>query len=83
MFARRVIVEELLAGAGGGVPDDYKFFVFHGRCAFVQVDTGRFGASHAGLLPTGLEARATEWRTAVGSSGAAEALPTCRDDRGG
>ncbi|HYJ48611.1 MAG TPA: ATP-grasp fold amidoligase family protein [Microbacterium sp.] len=40
---RRVIVEELLAGADGGVPDDYKFFVFHGRCAFVQVDTGRFG----------------------------------------
>ena len=40
---RRVIVEELLAGAGGGIPDDYKFFVFHGRCAFVQVDTGRFG----------------------------------------
>lgn len=40
---RRTIVEELLAGAAGAVPDDYKFFVFHGRCAFVQVDTGRFG----------------------------------------
>lgn len=40
---RRVIVEELLAGAAGAIPDDYKFFVFHGRCAFVQVDSGRFG----------------------------------------
>lgn len=40
---RRVIVEELLAGADGGIPDDYKFFVFHGRCAFIQVDSGRFG----------------------------------------
>jgi hypothetical protein len=40
---RRVIVEELLAGTGGAIPDDYKFFVFHGRCAFVQVDSGRFG----------------------------------------
>ncbi|HEX5730976.1 ATP-grasp fold amidoligase family protein [Microbacterium sp.] len=40
---RRVIVEELLAGADGGIPDDYKFFVFHGRCTFVQVDAGRFG----------------------------------------
>lgn len=40
---RRVIVEELLAGADGGIPDDYKFFVFHGRCGFVQVDSGRFG----------------------------------------
>lgn len=40
---RRVIVEELLAGTDGALCDDYKFFVFHGRCAFVQVDSGRFG----------------------------------------
>lgn len=40
---RRVIVEEFLAGDDGGTPDDYKFFVFHGRCWFVQVDGGRFG----------------------------------------
>lgn len=40
---RRIIVEELLAGVDGAIPDDYKFFVFHGRCAFVQVDSGRFG----------------------------------------
>jgi TupA-like ATPgrasp len=40
---RRIIVEELLADADGAIPDDYKLFVFHGRCAFVQVDTGRFG----------------------------------------
>jgi hypothetical protein len=40
---RRVIVEEMLATADGSIPDDYKFFVFHGECAFVQVDTGRFG----------------------------------------
>ena len=24
------------------VPDDYKFFVFHGTCRYVQVDRGRF-----------------------------------------
>jgi len=40
---RQVIVEEMLAGPDGAVPDDYKFFVFHGECAYVQVDTGRFG----------------------------------------
>jgi hypothetical protein len=40
---RRLIVEELLAGSGGAIPDDYKFFVFHGVCRFVQVDAGRFG----------------------------------------
>lgn len=41
--SRRVIVEEMLVAPGGGIPDDYKFFVFHGECAYVQVDAGRFG----------------------------------------
>jgi hypothetical protein len=40
---RQVIVEEMLAGADGAIPDDYKFFVFGGKCTFVQVDAGRFG----------------------------------------
>ena len=40
---RRLVVEELLLGADGAVPDDYKFFVFHGTCRYVQVDRGRFG----------------------------------------
>jgi len=40
---RQIIVEEMLAGADGAIPDDYKFFVFAGRCAYVQVDSGRFG----------------------------------------
>lgn len=41
---RRVIVEELLVGRDGAIPDDVKFFVFHGACAFIQVDKGRFGS---------------------------------------
>lgn len=40
---RQILVEEFLIGPGAGVPDDLKFFVFHGRCRFVEVDTGRFG----------------------------------------
>jgi hypothetical protein len=40
---RRILVEELLIGDRGDIPDDYKLFVFHGRCEFVQVDSGRFG----------------------------------------
>ncbi|MCW2834369.1 MAG: hypothetical protein JWN68_2322 [Nocardioides sp.] len=39
---RRILVEEFLVGADGAVPDDYKFFVFHGTCRYVQVDRGRF-----------------------------------------
>lgn len=38
----RVIVEELLQDEHGGIPDDYKFFVFHGQVKYVQVDHGRF-----------------------------------------
>jgi hypothetical protein len=38
----RIIVEEALAAPGGGIPDDYKFFVFHGVCRYIQVDSGRF-----------------------------------------
>ncbi|WP_307787666.1 ATP-grasp fold amidoligase family protein [Mycolicibacterium sp. S2-37] len=38
----RIIVEEMLTDPHGAIPADYKFFVFHGRCAYVQVDAGRF-----------------------------------------
>lgn len=41
--ARRVLVEELLRGPDGDVPQDYKLFVFHQQCRYVQVDGGRFG----------------------------------------
>lgn len=43
LVPRRLIVEELLAGPGGEIPDDYKLFVFNQRCRYVQVDGGRFG----------------------------------------
>lgn len=41
--SRRALVEEFLAGPGGDIPPDLKFFVFHGQCRFIQVDGGRFG----------------------------------------
>lgn len=40
---RRILVEELLTGPDGRLPADHKFFVFHGRCHYVQVVSGRFG----------------------------------------
>jgi hypothetical protein len=40
---RRILVEELLDDAGG-VPFDYKLFVFHGRVRMIQVDLDRFDA---------------------------------------
>jgi TupA-like ATPgrasp len=41
---RRILIEELLTGEDGALPDDYKFFVFDGTCHYIQVDRGRFDA---------------------------------------
>jgi len=38
----RIVVEEVLFDQRGDLPVDYKFFVFHGRCQWVQVFTSRF-----------------------------------------
>jgi hypothetical protein len=43
LAGRRLLVEELLRDTNGGIPQDYKLFVFHGQCRYVQVDGGRFG----------------------------------------
>jgi hypothetical protein len=34
----RILIEELLSSSSG-VPDDYRFFCFNGRCDYIQVDT--------------------------------------------
>lgn len=39
---RKIMVEELLTDEEGNLPKDYKFFVFHGECKFIQVDHGRY-----------------------------------------
>lgn len=38
----RVIVEELMEDDVHGIPYDYKFFCFHGKCHYIQVDQDRF-----------------------------------------
>jgi hypothetical protein len=37
-----LLIEELLVASGDRIPGDYKFFVFHGKCQFIQVDYNRF-----------------------------------------
>lgn len=36
------LVEEMLEDVNGGVPIDYKFFVFNGKCQMIEVHTDRF-----------------------------------------
>ena len=50
LAARRLLAEELLRGYDAGIPNDYKFFVFHGHCHFVQVDRARFAGANSRLL---------------------------------
>jgi len=38
---KKIFIEEYLE-FNGEVPDDYKFFVFHGKVKFIQYDSGRF-----------------------------------------
>ena len=40
---RTIIAEKLLKTADGHIPNDYKFYCFHGRVELVQIDFGRFG----------------------------------------
>ena len=37
----RVLIERMVETPDGELPDDYKFFVYHGRAHFIQYDSGR------------------------------------------
>jgi len=39
---RSIIAEKLLKTADGQIPNDYKFYCFHGRVELAQIDFGRF-----------------------------------------
>lgn len=41
-IVRKIMIERLLDNGKGDVPEDYKFFVYHGRVHFIQVDYARF-----------------------------------------
>ncbi len=46
---RFILAEELILDNGGEVPSDFKFFCFHGKVKFVQVDIGRFQSQKRNL----------------------------------
>ncbi len=48
---RVVVVEELLSHQGD-VPRDVKFFCFHGRVAYIQIDSDRFDGHQQSLFDT-------------------------------
>lgn len=42
----RILVEEMLLGPDGQVPEDFKFYVFHGRARLLEVHLSRFERHH-------------------------------------
>lgn len=40
---RKILIERMLETPKGKSPDDYKFFVYHGRVHFIQIDADRRG----------------------------------------
>lgn len=40
---RILLTEKLLMDSEGEIPNDYKFFCFHGKVELIQIDFGRFG----------------------------------------
>jgi len=43
-IAPQVLVERMIRLSGDGVPDDYKFFVYHGKVHYIQIDQNRYSA---------------------------------------
>ena len=50
---RKILVERMMVDADHGVPLDYKFFCFHGKPYFVQVDIDRFGDHRRNIYDIG------------------------------
>lgn len=46
---RKIVIEELLTDENGEVPNDIKFYMFHGQCRLIHVDHNRF-RSHTRAL---------------------------------
>lgn len=75
--AKRILVEAMLRGGDGGIPADYKFSMFHGKCGFIQVDFDRFTAHTRSLYDPDWNRIDAEWRWPRGGH-AAE--PECLDE---
>lgn len=46
---RTILAEKLLLDSGKSIPNDYKFFCFHGRVKLIQIDFDRFGEQKRNL----------------------------------
>jgi len=67
----RLIVEEFLENPEGNVPTDYKFFCFHGKCSFIQVNSGRYTQHYRSFFDT-------DWKAMDFDMGS---IPSCEEEK--
>jgi len=75
----RVLVEELLRGPEGGIPSDYKLYVFDGECRFIEVHQGRFERFVVDRYTRDWDYMPFDW-AGVGRSGQPKPRPDQLDD---
>ncbi len=46
---RTILAEQLLLNSNNSIPEDYKFFCFHGQVKIIQIDFNRFGDQRRNL----------------------------------
>ena len=64
---RKILVEAMLRDSTGQVPPDYKFSMIHGECAFIQVDSDRFGDFTRTLYDETWEKLDVAWKRKAGA----------------
>ncbi len=60
--ARKIMVEQLLLDASGGIPADYKFCMVHGQCEFIKLDNDRFNDFTSTLYDSRWNKLDVRWR---------------------
>lgn len=63
---RQLLIEEMLLTESGEIPEDYKFSMINGKCAFIQVDRGRFGNFTRTLYDAQWNQLESSWKRAKG-----------------
>ena len=57
----RILIESLLERSAGRIPEDYKFYMFGGKCFMIQLDIDRFGKHTIDLFTPNWERLNVRW----------------------
>jgi hypothetical protein len=58
---RKIVIEELIRGENGRIPEDYKFYIFHGTCKLVWVAFERHVATRGTVYDSEWNALPVSW----------------------